>query len=303
MENFDLRIAGVGLFTLLAVFALGIALSGALQQRRDRKQSRRRLLQEDAPVGDELESESDGALSKVGMLVSSGSFSDNLNRSLAQAGFHSGSAAATYLGAKLLLFGLGVLLTAALWLGTTLALPLVLLCGISASLTLFLIPNLVLIVARQRRRTEIQRHLPDAIDLLEVCVSSGMGLDMAWNAVTDEMGRVSSLMAEEMELTKLEMGLGASRTDAMRHMAERTGADEVSSLVALLVQSERFGSSVAEALRVFAGSMRDIQSKRAEESAEKMSVKLLFPMVLFIFPALLIVMVGPAVMNIVDVML
>jgi tight adherence protein C len=88
----------------------------------------------------------------------------------------------------------------------------------------------------------------------------------------------------------------------MRHMADRTGVEDISSLVALLVQAERFGASIVDALQTFAGTMREIHSKRAEESAEKMAVKLLFPMVLFIFPTLLIVMVGPAVMRIIEVM-
>jgi tight adherence protein C len=100
-----------------------------------------------------------------------------------------------------------------------------------------------------------------------------------------------------MELTSLEIGLGAPRPVAMRHLAERTGAQDVSSLVALLVQSERFGASIVEALRTFAQTMRETWSQRAEETAEKMAVKMLFPMVLFIFPPLLIIMVGPALLS------
>jgi tight adherence protein C len=169
-------------------------------------------------------------------------------------------------------------------------------------LVFFLIPNLYVAMRRDARRKEVQRRLPDAVDLLEICVSSGMGLDMAWKAVAEEVRRVSTIFADEMELTRLEINLGVPRATAMRHLADRTGSQDISSLVALIIQAERFGASIVDALRTFASTMREVQSKRAEESAEKMSVKLLFPMVLFIFPTLLIVMVGPAVMNIIQVM-
>jgi len=132
------------------------------------------------------------------------------------------------------------------------------------------------------------------VDLLEICVSAGMGLDTAWNSVADEIRSVSSVLGDEMALTMLEMQLGAPRTGAMRNMAERTGAQELASLVALLVQSDRFGTSIAEALRTFATSMRHSRSQRAEEAAEKTAVKLLFPLVFCIFPVMLIVTVGPS---------
>jgi tight adherence protein C len=131
--------------------------------------------------------------------------------------------------------------------------------------------------------------------MLEICVSAGMGLDAAWNSVSDEVRRVSDHMSDEMELTNLEINLGTPRAVAMRHMAERTGVEDISSLVTLLLQSERFGASIVDALRTFARSLREIRSQRAEENAEKMAVKLLFPMVFFIFPVLFVVMVGPAV--------
>ncbi len=122
---------------------------------------------------------------------------------------------------------------------------------------------------------------------------------MAWNSVARQIRGVSGAFADEMELTNLEINLGVPRSTAMRHMAERTGAEDISSLVALLIQSDRFGASIVDALRTFAQSMRESRSQEASEAAEKMSVKLLFPMVLFIFPALLIVMVGPAILELV----
>jgi len=161
---------------------------------------------------------------------------------------------------------------------------------------LFFIPNMHVSIRREGRRGIIRRHLPDAIDLLEICASAGMGLDMALNSVTEEVRSVSNILADEMALTNLEIHLGASRAVAMRHMAQRTGADELSSLVAVLVQSERFGTSISDALRTYATSLRETRSQRAQESAEKMAVKLIFPMVLFIFPAVVMVMAGPGFM-------
>jgi tight adherence protein C len=125
-----------------------------------------------------------------------------------------------------------------------------------------------------------------------------MGLDSAWNAVSEEVRGVSKALADEMALTSLQLRLGASRSVAMRTMAERTAVDEIGSLVAVLVQSERFGTSISDALRTFAGSMRERRSQNAAESAEKTAVKLLFPMVLFIFPAVFVVTAGPAAITI-----
>lgn len=149
-------------------------------------------------------------------------------------------------------------------------------------------------IRRRKRRNEISCHLPDAIDLLELSVTAGMGLDQAWKAVTDQVRGVSPTLADEMALTNLEIHPGASRPDAMRHMAERTGAPELGSLVACLVQAERFGTSMRQALRNFATGMRENRSQLAQEAAEKMAIKLLFPMILFVFPPAVMVMAGPA---------
>jgi tight adherence protein C len=136
--------------------------------------------------------------------------------------------------------------------------------------------------------------LPDAVDLLEICVSGGMGLDQAWNVVTDKISSVSMLLGDEMAFTNLEIHMGASRSLAMRHLGERTGCQEASSLAAALTQSEQFGTSIGETLRTFASAMRESRSMQAAEIAEKMAVKLLFPLVFLIFPAIIVVVAGPA---------
>ena len=240
---------------------------------------------------------------RVGQAVSKGRPSAGLRERLARAGYHSRSAGVIFLGTKVLLLVLGLLGFGLISLSWEFSMALRMAVLTIGAGSLFMVPDLVVAVRRDRRAAEIQRHLPDAIDLLEICVSSGMGLDMSWQAVSGEIRKVSPVLADEMELTHLEISLGAPRAQALRHMADRTGADELSSLVAVLIQSERFGASIVEALRTFAGGMRESQSKKAEESAEKMAVKMLFPMVLFIFPTLLIVMVGPAVLEIIRVMM
>jgi tight adherence protein C len=174
---------------------------------------------------------------------------------------------------------------------------LIVVCGAAIA---FFLPNIVLKRLATKRCSEVRRHLPDVIDLLEISVSGGMGLDTAWNAVAVEIRAVSPLTADEMALTNFEVLLGAERGDAIRNMALRTNSNELDSLVAVLVQSDRFGTSISEALRVFAQTMREMRSQRAEEHAEKMAVKMLFPMVLFIFPVVLIVAAGPAVLTLVE---
>ena len=234
------------------------------------------------------------AVGRVGDIVAFGKPSSALKEQLAKAGFFHRSAASIYLGIKALCFavGLGLSLLATSVLDMHLAAEAYIAAVIPA--VTFFMPNLVVRARRIARCTEVRMHLPDVVDLLEICVSAGMGLDAAWAAVSDEIRSVSSVLSDEMALTTLEMNLGAPRTLAMRHMADRTGASELRSLVALLIQSDRFGTSLAEALRTFARSMREQRSHRAEEAAEKTAVRLLFPLVFFIFPVMLIVIAGPA---------
>jgi len=233
-------------------------------------------------------------LQNIGHAVSSGKASVLLRERLTQAGYYSQQAPVVYLGAKTLLFLIGLLGTVAVFLTSSMDTDNKLLLMLTGSVGLFFIPNFVVATRRAQRCNEVRRHLPDAIDLLEICVSSGMGLDMAWNQVADEVRAVCPTLADEMALSNLEIHLGGSRVVAMRHMAQRTGAEELSSLVAVLVQSERFGTAITDSLRNFATTMREMRSQRAQELAEKMAVKLMFPMIVFIFPAAVLVMAGPA---------
>lgn len=287
----------------LAIAAVGSALVAMTAGRRKSLEPRLKSLQ----GGEAVLGASDQGLARVasrlGGAMTQGKTSGSLKEQLARAGYYSESAAVTYLGTKFLMLMLGVAgmlvaMVAVPFLKSTMGIYLL----VTVSAVMFFVPNMVVATRRNKRRAEVRSYLPDAVDLLEICVSAGMGLDMAWNHVCDEIRSVSPVLADEMALTVLEINLGAPRTSAMRHMAERTGAEELASLVALLVQSDRFGTSVADSLRTFAVGMREQRSQRAEEQAEKTAVKLLFPLVLCIFPVMLIVMVGPAGITLYDIM-
>ena len=215
-----------------------------------------------------------------------------------RAGYMSRGAVAVYTGIKMVMFVAGIALTAILvtpWDGSMAQKTWLISTGGAIA---FFLPNLVVRTQEKKRRQEIRQYLPDAVDLLEICVSSGIGLDMAWNMVADEIHHVSPVLGNAMDLSNFEIHLGASRTEAMRNMATRTGAEQLSSLAAILVQSERFGTSVASALHEFAVWMRDERHLRAEEEAEKLPMKRLFPMALLIFPAIMVVAMGPAMIHI-----
>jgi tight adherence protein C len=297
----------ISALTFLAVVALGSAFLVSRADRRRRIEERLRRLDGVEPEAAEAAGPAakageprSGLLARFARVFAAGKPSEGLKAHLARAGFHDPGAALVYLGSKMLLLALGTVGAAAalmtLEVEPSRQISAALFCGMLLSF----VPNLIVQSIWERRRREIRQHLPDAVDLLEITVSAGMGLDMAWNCVADEMRQVSPRLADEMALTSLEMHLGAPRTIAMRHMVDRTGADDLGSLVAVLVQSEKFGTSVSDALRVFAGSMREARSQRAEEAAEKLPVKLLFPLVLLIFPALMIVLVGPAFVRLFD---
>jgi len=167
----------------------------------------------------------------------------------------------------------------------------------------YYLPNVVLAQMIRLRKREIFESLPDAIDLMTVCVEAGLGLDAALLRVADEAALTSRPLAEELRLVSLELRAGGSKERALRNFALRTGVDEVDAFVAMLVQAERFGTSNAESLRVHSDALRTARRLRAEEAAAKIAVKLVFPLVFGIFPAMLIVLAGPAVIRIIRVML
>ncbi|MEJ2660582.1 MAG: type II secretion system F family protein [Desulfobacteraceae bacterium] len=176
--------------------------------------------------------------------------------------------------------------------------PLTLALAVAAGLAGYYLPDFLLQVRIARRRERIQKALPDALDLMVVCVEAGMGMDAAINRVAKEIRLTSPDLGEEFALLNLELRAGKARQDALRNLAVRTDIGAINSLVTLLIQTDKFGTSVASALRVFSDSFRTQRFQKAEEMAAKLPVKLIIPLIFFIFPSLFVVVVGPAAIKI-----
>jgi tight adherence protein C len=166
----------------------------------------------------------------------------------------------------------------------------------------FYLPNAWLRLRIAKRKEKITEGFPDALDLLVVCVESGMGLDSAIRRVGDEMKLSNPILGDEFNLLNLELMAGKPRQSALRNLAIRTGLEDVSSFVTLLIQTDRFGTSIGIALRVHSDGMRTRRYQKAEEIAAKLPVKLVFPLILCIFPTLFVAIIGPAVIRIVRVL-
>jgi tight adherence protein C len=224
---------------------------------------------------------------------------------LANAGCRSESAAKVYLGLKfitLLIFvAAGLAYTFqqhGLHLTPKSLIPLGVMVGVG-----FYLPSVILWHLRKKRQEAIFLSLPDALDLLVVCVESGLGLDAALRRVCDEMKDHAKIICEELSLSNFQLQMGRPRREVLHDLGVRTGVDDVRSLAAILIQADRFGSSIAQALRVQSDSMRTRRKQLAEEKAAKTAVQMIFPLVLFIFPGIFVVLVGPAAINIYNVML
>ncbi len=164
----------------------------------------------------------------------------------------------------------------------------------------FLAPNLWLGSAVAKRAEKIRFGLPDTLDMLVISVESGLGLDAAFQRVGDEMRNVHPALSEELQIVTLESQMGIPRSEALSNLAARTGLDEVRSLTAIINQAERFGTSIARALRNQSDALRVKRRQAAEERAQKTTVKLMAPLILFIFPAILVVLAGPAALKMIE---
>jgi tight adherence protein C len=161
----------------------------------------------------------------------------------------------------------------------------------------YYLPDIWLRIRTARRRKKIFNGLPDTLDLLVVCVEAGMGLDAAISRVGEEIRFTDRELSDELRLLNLELRAGKTRLEALRNLARRVNLEDMNSLVTLLVQTEKFGTSIAQALRVYSDTFR---TKRYQELAAKLAVKLLFPLIFFIFPAIFVVILGPAVIQIIQ---
>ena len=221
-------------------------------------------------------------------------------RRLVQAGFWNPDATRIFFGARVCLAA--VFVVAGLVLGAlseARLLP-VLVLAVWLGLLGWLIPSWYVLHRRGLRRKQIQLALADALDLLVACVEAGMGLNQALVRVAEEVRNISPALSEELTMVNLEIRAGTPRDRALRNLGERTGLDDVEALVSTLIQTERFGTSVGRALRVQAGTQRQKRRQRAEEAAAKTTIKLIFPLVLFVFPALFVVILGPAVIQVIQ---
>src|SRR6266513_2222258 len=170
-------------------------------------------------------------------------------------------------------------------------------CGLG-----YLLPSMALGRMAKKRQHRIRLGLPDALDLLVVSVEAGLGLDQAIQRVGDELDFAHPELSGELRLINLELRAGKARVDALRNLADRTGVDDISSLVAMLVQTDKFGTSVAQSLRVHSETVRTKRRQRAEEAAAKTGVKMVFPLVFCIFPAIWVVTIGPAAIKFIQVL-
>ena len=235
-------------------------------------------------------------------IVKERSAPETMSDLLQKAGYHRSNAVPIYYALRIALtfgLGLGVGMLASL-LGWNPGL--VILAASGTALIGWVFPRVYVSRRASARRMEIQKSLPDALDLMVVCVESGMGLNQALLHVSQEIGPVSRAMRTELALVNLEIQTGTPRDEALRHFADRTDLPDIRSLVAMLVQTDRFGTSIARSLRLHAETMRTRRRQRAEEAAAKTTIKLVFPLVLFIFPAMFVVILGPAVLHILEQM-
>jgi tight adherence protein C len=212
------------------------------------------------------------------------------------AGYRTDRAAVVFFGAKTLLtlaLPAGFMMASGM-LGSGLAFDRMLMIIVALAGVGYYAPNYYLRGRIASRQLEVFECLPDAIDLMTVMVEAGLGLDAAIARVAEEMGAKSRAVGDEFKLVGLELRAGASRDQALRNLALRTGVEEVELFVTMLVQSDRFGTSMAESLRVHSESLRTKRRLRAEEAAAKIGLKLLFPLVFCIFPSIMVVLIGPA---------
>lgn len=221
-----------------------------------------------------------------------------LRRDLISAGYRSEGVVRVFYGLRVALAGGLVIVALVLQADLELAGPAVLAWVMAAALGGYLAPTWGLRYLINRRQLRLRRALPDALDLMVVCVEAGLGLDQAIGTVTRELKLVHKELCEELELVSLEMRAGTGRTEALRRLADRTRLPEISKLVAVLIQSDRFGTSIAEALRTHSEYMRLKRRQEAEERANKVAVKLVFPIFFFILPAVILVAAGPAFLRV-----
>ena len=221
-----------------------------------------------------------------------------LQQKLVTAGFRNSEALAVFFGIRL-----GLALLAFVLVATPIIMRPNILMALAACALGYLLPSMALGRLAKRRQHRIRLGLPDALDLLVVSVEAGLGLDQAILRVSDELAFAHPDLCDELRLINLELRAGKNRSDALHNLGTRTGVDDVISLVSMLVQTDKFGTSVAQSLRVHSETARTKRKQRAEEAAAKTGVKMVFPLVFCIFPAIWVVTIGPAAIKFIQVLM
>ena len=217
-----------------------------------------------------------------------------LKQKLNEAGFRSEAAPSMFLSIKVGLLLVGLFFSGA---GVALFAEMTqknIMIAVAVAGVMFYIPEIVLHFIGSARKEQIFLGLPDALDLMVVCVEAGLGLDQALRKVAEEMKRSYKVISDEFSLANFHLQVGKVRADVLHDLGDRSGVDDLRQLAAILIQADKFGSSVAQALRVQSESMRTRRRQLAEEKAAKTAVKLIFPLVIFIFPGIFVILVGPA---------
>jgi tight adherence protein C len=236
------------------------------------------------------------------LLPPSATEAKKLQRQLMHAGFRSAEAPMIYRAIQLASMAGFPLLVAGVCALTARPLNKALIYIIIGFVVGFFIPRFFLNKMISKRQRLIRWGLADALDLMVISVEAGLGLNAAMMKVSTELRDVHTPVSIEFELANLEIRVGRDRDEALRNLAERTGVDDLRSLVAMLIQTDKFGTSIAKGLRVFSDSLRTKRRQRAEQEAQKAAVKLLLPLACFLFPTLFIAILGPAALNLIDVM-
>jgi len=291
----------VALFAVLSIFIRNKTRQDErLEEFRDPTLRQREQLREDARGGMATMLEKAApALSKA-LQPKTELEANKLKVNLANAGFNGPNAPQLYLSVKVVMLiagaviGSGVGIT--MWGFSVNGLTAM---GVGGGLGFYL-PGLVLWWLKRTRKEAIFLTLPDALDLLVVCVEAGLGLDAGLRKVQEELQNTSKELCEELELANLQLQMGRPRREVLHDLGVRTGVDDMRALVAILIQADKFGSSIAQALRVQSDSMRVKRRQIAEEKAQQTAVKMIFPLVLFIFPGIFVVLVGPAAILMID---
>lgn len=217
-----------------------------------------------------------------------------LKTKLANAGFRSEVASSTYLGLKFIGLMAGLFFGGGGIVGLYGANMKTLIAAVLTAGVLFYLPDIIVAVIGRSRKQAVFLGLPDTLDLMVVCVEAGLGLDQAMRKVSDELNKTHPVIAEEFNLSNLQLQMGRPRSEVLHELGVRTGVSDVRALVGVLIQADKFGSSIAQALRVQSDAMRVRRRQIAEEKAAKTAVKLIFPLVIFIFPGIFVILVGPA---------